>query len=40
MMNHSTHSRTGLGDTIVTTLLCTFAPMVLLLGTLYAGFIA
>lgn len=41
MMNHSTHaSRTGLGETIATTLLCTFAPLVLLLGTLYAGFIA
>lgn len=41
MMNHSTHaSRTGLGETIVTALLCSFAPMVLLLGILYAGFAA
>ena len=39
MMN--THSsRAGLADLIANTLLCSFAPMVLLMMVLYAGFCA
>ena len=41
MMNNNTHaSRAGMGDTLATVLLVSFAPLTLLLMVLFAGFCA